>query len=252
MSRAATWWRWQTPLVPPQQRRGWTCPRWCSTWRPAAGGCGSAPVGTVRRRGAGGGAGQVAATPPSLPSHQSVLSAAQLHPLSLRPYALPKEKQLDSSRPAPSPPPLSQPFCSLAAFPGGTPIPKDSILTVPCHVLIPAAVGGVITEANAGALQCQVRPRRGLEGCCRSMLRAGSMRARCGGRPAVCWQWYQHRCLLSHRSVPPSCPHRLLLRRPTAPSLQRVTPSCAAAASRCCLVGVDSSSRGCRPTVVCC
>ncbi|PSC72533.1 glutamate dehydrogenase [Micractinium conductrix] len=45
---------------------------------------------------------------------------------------------------------------SLAAFPGGTPIPKDSILTVPCHVLIPAAVGGVITEANAGALQCQV------------------------------------------------------------------------------------------------
>ena len=32
----------------------------------------------------------------------------------------------------------------------------DSILTVPCDVLIPAAIGGVITEENVNALQCKV------------------------------------------------------------------------------------------------
>lgn len=35
-------------------------------------------------------------------------------------------------------------------------MPKESILTVPCDVLIPAAIGSVITEGNAAALQCKV------------------------------------------------------------------------------------------------
>ena len=35
-------------------------------------------------------------------------------------------------------------------------MPKDNILTVPCDVLIPAAIGGVIHEGNANDLQCKV------------------------------------------------------------------------------------------------
>lgn len=45
---------------------------------------------------------------------------------------------------------------SLASFPDGAAIPKDSILTVPCDVLIPAAIGGVLTEATAAEVQCRV------------------------------------------------------------------------------------------------
>ena len=39
----------------------------------------------------------------------------------------------------------------------GQSIPKEDILKVPCDVLIPAAIGGVIDEDNAGDLQCKVR-----------------------------------------------------------------------------------------------
>jgi glutamate dehydrogenase/leucine dehydrogenase len=35
-------------------------------------------------------------------------------------------------------------------------LPKENILSVPCDVLIPAAIGGVITEDNANDLQCKV------------------------------------------------------------------------------------------------
>lgn len=45
---------------------------------------------------------------------------------------------------------------SLASFPDGRTIPLDSVLTVPCDVLIPAAIGGVITEENVNDLQCKV------------------------------------------------------------------------------------------------
>ncbi|KAL6782420.1 GDH2 [Auxenochlorella protothecoides x Auxenochlorella symbiontica] len=45
---------------------------------------------------------------------------------------------------------------ALTTFPGASTVPKEAILTVPCDVLIPAAIGGVITEANAGDLQCKV------------------------------------------------------------------------------------------------
>ncbi|GAB4814483.1 hypothetical protein N2152v2_001529 [Parachlorella kessleri] len=44
---------------------------------------------------------------------------------------------------------------SLASFPDGESIPKEDILKVPCDVLIPAAIGGVIDEDNAGDLQCK-------------------------------------------------------------------------------------------------
>jgi glutamate dehydrogenase/leucine dehydrogenase len=34
-------------------------------------------------------------------------------------------------------------------------IPAQELLTVPCDVLMPAAIGGVITDQNAGQLQCK-------------------------------------------------------------------------------------------------
>jgi glutamate dehydrogenase (NAD(P)+) len=44
----------------------------------------------------------------------------------------------------------------LKGFPGADSITKDELLTLPCEVLIPAAIGGQITEANAGRLQCRI------------------------------------------------------------------------------------------------
>eukprot|EP00879_Flechtneria_rotunda_P014212 GHRR01014849.1.p1 GENE.GHRR01014849.1~~GHRR01014849.1.p1 ORF type:complete len:170 (+),score=47.31 GHRR01014849.1:1123-1632(+) len=43
----------------------------------------------------------------------------------------------------------------LGDFHGGTAISKDELLYLPCDVLIPAAIGGVITEGNADKLQCK-------------------------------------------------------------------------------------------------
>jgi glutamate dehydrogenase/leucine dehydrogenase len=34
-------------------------------------------------------------------------------------------------------------------------IPKEELLYLPCDVLIPAAIGGVIDASNAGKLQCK-------------------------------------------------------------------------------------------------
>lgn len=51
---------------------------------------------------------------------------------------------------------MCAPCCSLASFAGGVVIPQESVLTVPCDVLIPAAIGGVIDEDNARDLQCKV------------------------------------------------------------------------------------------------
>jgi len=45
---------------------------------------------------------------------------------------------------------------SLAGFPGAEPISPDELLTLRCDVLVPAAVEGVITEHNAGKLQCRI------------------------------------------------------------------------------------------------
>lgn len=45
---------------------------------------------------------------------------------------------------------------SLASFPGGVVMPPENLLSVPCDVLIPAAIGGVITEDNANDLQCKI------------------------------------------------------------------------------------------------
>ncbi|HYT91751.1 MAG TPA: Glu/Leu/Phe/Val dehydrogenase [Gemmataceae bacterium] len=41
-------------------------------------------------------------------------------------------------------------------FPGAEPIPNDVLLTLPCTILVPAALERVITEANAGKLRCRV------------------------------------------------------------------------------------------------
>lgn len=45
---------------------------------------------------------------------------------------------------------------SLASFPDGKAIEKETILEVPCDVLIPAALGGVITEENVGRIEAKM------------------------------------------------------------------------------------------------
>ena len=45
---------------------------------------------------------------------------------------------------------------SLVGFPGAESISPDDLLTLRCDVLVPAAVEGVITEKNAGQLQCRI------------------------------------------------------------------------------------------------
>jgi len=41
-------------------------------------------------------------------------------------------------------------------YPEGEPVTNDEILTLPCEVLIPAALGGQLTSANAGAVQARL------------------------------------------------------------------------------------------------
>jgi glutamate dehydrogenase (NAD(P)+) len=43
----------------------------------------------------------------------------------------------------------------IDGFPGGEAIPQDDLLTQRCDLLVPAALGGVITTENAGQLQCR-------------------------------------------------------------------------------------------------
>jgi glutamate dehydrogenase (NAD(P)+) len=45
---------------------------------------------------------------------------------------------------------------SLAGFHGGEPISNAEILELPCDVLVPAALAGQITEANAERLRCRM------------------------------------------------------------------------------------------------
>src|SRR5262249_12944704 len=45
---------------------------------------------------------------------------------------------------------------SLAGFTEADAIRPDELLTLPCDVLVPAAVEGVITEKNAGQLRCRI------------------------------------------------------------------------------------------------
>ncbi|MGA8657466.1 MAG: Glu/Leu/Phe/Val dehydrogenase [Chthoniobacterales bacterium] len=44
----------------------------------------------------------------------------------------------------------------LAGFPEADPIPANELLTIPCDVLIPAAVSGVINGSNAAQVQCRI------------------------------------------------------------------------------------------------
>eukprot|EP00884_Botryococcus_braunii_P009024 jgi/Botrbrau1/18122/Bobra.53_1s0001.1 len=43
----------------------------------------------------------------------------------------------------------------LADFPHGEPLDKEDILKVPCDVLVPAAIGGVINDATAAGVECR-------------------------------------------------------------------------------------------------
>ena len=46
----------------------------------------------------------------------------------------------------------------LLDFEGGAPLPSNpNFLTLPCDVLIPAALGGVLTDKVAERVQCKVR-----------------------------------------------------------------------------------------------
>jgi glutamate dehydrogenase (NAD(P)+) len=45
---------------------------------------------------------------------------------------------------------------SLAGFTEADPIPSEDLLTLPCDVLVPAALEAVITEKNAGKLRCRI------------------------------------------------------------------------------------------------
>jgi glutamate dehydrogenase (NAD(P)+) len=44
----------------------------------------------------------------------------------------------------------------LREFPGAEPISSEELLTVPCTILVPAALERVITRANAGRLRCRI------------------------------------------------------------------------------------------------
>ncbi len=44
----------------------------------------------------------------------------------------------------------------LTGFSGADPIPADDLLTLPCDVLVPAAVSGVINRENAGKIRCRL------------------------------------------------------------------------------------------------
>ena len=41
-------------------------------------------------------------------------------------------------------------------FSGADPIPTDDLLTLPCDVLVPAAISGVIHQQNAGKIRCRI------------------------------------------------------------------------------------------------
>lgn len=47
-------------------------------------------------------------------------------------------------------------FGKVEGFPGSQPVNNKELLELPCDVLIPAALGGQITEANAGNLKCKI------------------------------------------------------------------------------------------------
>jgi glutamate dehydrogenase (NAD(P)+) len=44
----------------------------------------------------------------------------------------------------------------ISDFPGAEAISPDELLTIPCDVLIPAALGGLIHEDNADAIECRI------------------------------------------------------------------------------------------------
>jgi len=45
---------------------------------------------------------------------------------------------------------------SIAGFPGADPIANDALLTLPCDILVPAALERQINAANAGRIQCRI------------------------------------------------------------------------------------------------
>jgi glutamate dehydrogenase (NAD(P)+) len=45
---------------------------------------------------------------------------------------------------------------SITDFPGAEPIDPDDLIAVPCDVLIPAALGGMIHEGNADRIECRM------------------------------------------------------------------------------------------------
>ena len=44
----------------------------------------------------------------------------------------------------------------ITEFPGTEPVTADELLTIPCDILLPAALGGLIHEGNADRINCRV------------------------------------------------------------------------------------------------
>jgi glutamate dehydrogenase (NAD(P)+) len=44
----------------------------------------------------------------------------------------------------------------VEGFNGSSPVSNNELLEIPCDILVPAALGGQITEANAGKLKCKI------------------------------------------------------------------------------------------------
>jgi glutamate dehydrogenase (NAD(P)+) len=51
---------------------------------------------------------------------------------------------------------FAQEHGTIAGFPGTTPVTNAELLELPCDVLVPAAIEGQITAANAGRLRCKM------------------------------------------------------------------------------------------------
>lgn len=90
---------------------------------------------------------------------------------------------------------------ALSSFADSVAIPADSLLSVPCDVLIPAAIGGVITEENVGSLQCSLiaeaangptTPEADLELRRRGIISIPDILANGGGVTVSFFEWVQN------------------------------------------------------------
>jgi hypothetical protein len=146
----------------------------------------------------------------------------------------------------PSPPASTHPTPPgkpLVEFPEATVIPTKDLLTVPCDVLVPAAIGGVIDETNAGLLQCKFVVEAA-NGPTTPEVRVGDgvrllrLRFEIVSFGALDSWWLLSLKHASSREtgatdLTPNNPSPAPITPPPPPK-KRATPSCGSAASQCC------------------